>query len=43
LNRHRGARYLAVEYLKAQARNKEQYRDLLRAQPSGAPDALPVV
>ena len=31
LKRHGGARYLAVEYLKPEAREKEQYRDLLRA------------
>jgi hypothetical protein len=31
LGKHRGARYLAVEYLRPQARTKPQYRDLLRA------------
>ncbi|HEY7065080.1 MAG TPA: helicase-related protein [Chloroflexota bacterium] len=31
LNRHRGARYLAVEYLRPEARRQERYRDLLRA------------
>ncbi len=31
LKRHHGARYLAVEYLQPAAREKEQYRDLLRA------------
>ena len=31
LRDHRGARYLAVEYLKGEAKGKEVYRDLLRA------------
>ncbi len=31
LNRHQGARYLAVEYLRPEARQKEAYKDLLRA------------
>jgi len=31
LKAHRGARYLASEYLTPEAREKEQYRDLLRA------------
>jgi HKD family nuclease/superfamily II DNA or RNA helicase len=31
VKRHHGARYLAVEYLRPEARQKEQYRDLLRA------------
>jgi len=31
LKRHRGARYLAVEYLRPKAREKAEYRDLLRA------------
>ena len=31
LDRHRGARYLAVDYLTPEARRKEVYKDLLRA------------
>ena len=31
LDRHRGARYLAVEYLRPEARSKKDYADLLRA------------
>ena len=31
LNQHRGARYLAVEYLRDEAREREEYKDLVRA------------